>query len=96
MRLQISQIQQVTNQVFESIKERNKGDFDIDLTEDFYYQIPSTSLYDIGYPPKELTIGSLTDDVEEIGKITSKERNPVTPDLNKLAAILRYLAEHCA
>ncbi|MGI4760325.1 MAG: hypothetical protein ACRYF0_06445 [Janthinobacterium lividum] len=65
---------------------------EIEMLEDFYWNIPDLDLYNIKDDPKELTLGQLSDDWQELVKILEKENAPTKYDLAKLSSVLRYLS----
>lgn len=96
MKIAITELQQAINSTLESIKERNGENFEVDIEEDYYNYIPTDSLYKLDKQPTELTIGSLSDNIEEVRKISSGNNNPIPPDLSKIASILRYIGDNLA
>ena len=92
MNLQIN-INEVETAVLQLLKElrSQKGDLvEIDPI-DYYWSINREELYDPYHNPKELTLGQLTDDLEEIKKIANRESEPVSHDLVKLSSVLAAL-----
>lgn len=65
---------------------------EVDIKEDFYWNISESELYNIANDPSDFTIGQLSDDWQELVKILEKKNEPVLYDLTKVASILRYLA----
>lgn len=62
----------------------------IELKEDYYWAIGQGELYDVENSPKDLTIGSLHDNLKDIKCIDQNNALPVL--MNKLVPLLTYLA----
>jgi hypothetical protein len=58
---------------------------------DYYWSIRREELYDPYQQPTDLTLGQLTDDLEEMKKIAAGKAEPVSLDLVKMSAILAML-----
>lgn len=81
------------DKILSSIEERYGDKFEINLTEDFYWDISKDELYNMNLEPKQLSIGSLHDDAKEISKINDQDLYPTAYNLKKLNSILRFIAE---
>lgn len=58
---------------------------------DYYWSIDRDERYDPYNDPTHLTLGQLTDDLEEIKKLANGEAEPVAQDLVKISALLAAL-----
>lgn len=58
---------------------------------DYYWSIPREELYDPYQEPTDLTLGQLTDDLEEMKKLAEGTSEPASLDLVKMSAILAML-----
>jgi len=58
---------------------------------DYYWAIDGAELYDPYHTPAHLTLGQLTDDLQELTKLAACESAPVAQDLVKLSAVLAAL-----
>lgn len=58
---------------------------------DYYWAIPREELYNPYEEPTDLTLGQLTDDLEEMKKLAEGTSEPVSLDLVKMSAILAML-----
>ena len=92
MTVSIEEVQKVLNSIMDSIKER--GVLKIEISEDYYWDIVKNDLYKIENQPKKMTLGSLSDDIEEVRKINNGDYDPVAYNLHKVNAILRYISEN--
>ncbi|WP_209332960.1 hypothetical protein [Lunatimonas salinarum] len=92
MKVRIEDLETSFREIFSSIKEE-LGKNEIEISEDFYWHIVSNDLYNIDQKPENHSIGSLSDDLNEIKRIANMEYSPVRQNLVKLNSILRYIAE---
>ena len=58
---------------------------------DYYWSIPREELYNPYEEPNDLTLGQLTDDLEEMKKLAEGKAEPASLDLVKMSAILAML-----
>ncbi len=91
MHVTVAELRRVANAVFDVLD--GSGQSTIELTEDYYWNIPDDRLYLLEAPSKDsLDLGQLTDDWDEVQKV-GKEDDPVpSHDLVHLAALLRFVA----
>lgn len=69
------------------------GQAELEIKDDYYWNVPEDVRYDPHRQPGELTIGQLSDDWQEIRAILDGEREPVGRALVWLAAVLRRYGE---
>lgn len=69
------------------------GVSEVDLINDYYWQIDSQELCNVVKNPTDLTIGSLFDDLESMRGVASGESEPIVLLLLKIAPLLRYLGD---
>lgn len=93
MKIKIEDVETACYEIFAMIKEEIGENSEIDILEDFYWHITNEELYKLDAKPEKHSIGSLTDDINEIKRIAAKEYTPVRQNLMKLNALLRYIAE---
>lgn len=92
MHVSVSDLRRVANLVFDRLGAEGRGS--IELTADFYWDIPPKHLYDPAAPPPEssMTLGQLTSDWEEVRSV-GREHDPVPwHDLAHLSALLKFIA----
>lgn len=65
----------------------------LDLDPDYYWYIQPPDVYNPYEDPKDLTLGQLSFDVDDMKGLLAKKRLPVGYDLVKLAAILRAIGD---
>lgn len=64
---------------------------EIEISEDYYWHIPSEAIYDMKTPPK-LVVGQLTDDAALVKRLAAGETDAVGTDLAAIAALLRFVS----
>jgi hypothetical protein len=69
------------------------GQSNIQIEEDYYWNIPWDSRYDPLEKPTDLTMGQLTDDWNEVQRIARGERDAIGYGLVWLSTILRRIGE---
>ena len=90
MHITVSELRRAANVLFDYLEANGHGD--IELTEDYYWNIPDDRLYARETPPTEsLDLGQLTSDWEELLPV-GRDHDPVpSHDLVQLAALLRFV-----
>jgi len=89
MKVKIDDIEKVASLLLSKLKE-SKGN-EIELNNDFYWDISEEELYNPYQDPKNITLGQLSDDLEEIQRLI-KSDDAITYDLKRLASILKALS----
>lgn len=69
------------------------GTNEIEIEDDFYWDIPEKYRYAPNDEPKDFTLGQLSSDFDEITKIASGNQPPIGYALVWLSALLRYAGE---
>lgn len=72
--------------------ERN-GIESVEVSEDYYWDVPTGSRYDPYKQPPELSLGQLSEDWRELHRILQGESEPISYALVWLASILRAVGE---
>ena len=68
------------------------GKDEIELTRDFYWEIPEDRLYLLEEDPSGFTMGNLLDDLEFLKPLLSDREQAVSLMLSHVAPLLRYIA----
>lgn len=91
MDITVSELRRVANALFDHLDA--SGQSRIELTADYYWNIPNDRLYATDAPPAgSLDLGQLTGDWEELHAV-GRDDDPVpSHDLVHLAALLRFVA----
>ena len=85
--IQVSELEKSLSLLLEALR-KQQGEV-IELPQlDLYWAIAPEELYNPYETPAHLTLGQLTDDLEEMGRIANGETPPVALDFAKLSAIL--------
>jgi hypothetical protein len=86
----VAELRRAANVLFDHLEATGQGD--IELTRDYYWNIPDDRLYARDVPPVEsLDLGQLTSDWEELLPV-GRDHDPVpSHDLAQLAALLRFV-----
>ena len=88
MKASIDEIEKITLILLSKLRE-SKGNF-IEINNDFYWDISVNELYNPYEEPKNITLGQLSDDLNEIQRLTKSD--DATPyDLKRLASIINAL-----
>ncbi len=89
MKVNIDKIQQIAFLLFEKLKESNG--VEIELKSDYYWCFNQEEIYDPYENPKNLTLGQLSDDLNELHNSLLSD-DLVSYDLRRLARILEALS----
>jgi hypothetical protein len=89
MKIKIDEIQKITFLLFSKLKE-NKGD-EIEIANDYYWDISNDELYNPYEEPKNITLGQLSDDIKEIQRLANPD-DAIIYDLKRLAVILKAIS----
>jgi hypothetical protein len=91
MEVEISQIREVTDKLLLHIM--NMGIEKIDLSADYYWNIPRESLYDNYEKPDSFSMGQLSEDLYFVQQIHQGIRPPLAYGLVWIASLLRFIGE---
>ncbi|SRR6266487_367341 len=93
--LDVEQLRAVVNRLFDHvINSRNIKK--LTFSQEFYWNIPSESLYVMDAQPSEFNVGSLVDDWEFVQSVLREGSEPVAYQFTEIAPLLRYLGENIA
>lgn len=90
LNINLSEIEQALSTLLEELRRREGEAVGLGPV-DYYWAIGPEELYAPYQQPAHLTLGQLSDDIEEISRVARGEAPPVGPDLVKLGAILAAL-----
>ena len=91
MNVKVSELRAIADQLFTYLEETGRSEFEI--SEDYYWSIEKEEVYDPYKEPKDLTMGQLSDDWNELSDILKGESPPIGYALVWLSAILRIVGE---
>jgi hypothetical protein len=89
MKVNIDEIQKITSLLLSKLKE-SKGS-EIEISNDYYWDISQDELYSLYEEPKNITLGQLSDDLEELQRL-AKSDDAIMYDLKRLSNILKVLS----
>lgn len=88
MKVRINEIQEITSLLLLKLKEKMGNE--IEINNDYYWDISDNELYNPYEEPKNITLGQLSDDLDEIKRLlTSNDSVPY--DLKRISNILKTL-----
>lgn len=90
MKVNIDELQQITSYLLSKLKEQ-KGN-EIELENDFYWDISSDELYKPYDDPQNISLGQLSDDLTEIHRLSKSKDEAIPYDLKRIAEILKALS----
>lgn len=90
MTIDIGELRSIVAVLLDSAEECGKQ---IDVSADYYWDVPKESRYDTYDPPPELTIGQLSDDWNELQRIRRGQTPAIPYALVWLAAVIRRIGE---
>ena len=89
MKINIDELQKVTIFLLSKLKE-NSGE-EIEISNDYYWSILDDELYNPYEKPTDLTLGQLSDDLEEIKRLINSD-DAIMYDLKRLAVIFKAIS----
>ena len=90
-KIDLDELKKAVDALFDHL--HNGGLKEVQLDQDYYWEIDAKEIHNVTANPTDLTIGSLYTDWEFIKKLAEREHEPVVPHFIKLAALLRYLGD---
>jgi len=90
MKVNIDEIQNITSLLFSKLREQ-KGN-EIELENDFYWDISSDELYKPYDDPKDIFLGQLSDDLKEVQRLSQSSDEAIPYDLKRIAEIIKALS----
>ena len=90
MNVNIDEFKKIVSLLLSNLKE-SKGN-EIELTSDYYWNIPKDQLYNPYDDPKEMSLGQLSDDLNEIYRLSKSNEKAIPYDLKRVAEILKALS----
>ena len=91
MEIALSELLRLGEKLFAHLEE--KGYVKIEVSSDYYWEIPEESRYDSLNEPQKFVVGQLSDDWSELQKILRSEREPLGYALVWYSAILKAISE---
>ncbi|MDR0467985.1 MAG: hypothetical protein LBG67_03955 [Campylobacteraceae bacterium] len=90
MKVNIDELKKTVMLLLSKLKD-GKGD-EIELKNDYYWDISSEQLYNPYDKPSEISLGQLPDDLNEIYRLSKSNDEAIPYDLKRVAEILKALS----
>ncbi len=92
MEISLEELRDLCNSLIQHIIDN--GNKSVNLKVDYYWNIPTSQIYDPYKKPTELTLGQLSFDWDQLIQISQSQKEPIGYNLVWLAAILRAVGEN--
>lgn len=89
MKINISELQKISEIIFDHLVKREVKDVTID--ENFYWKISADERYNMHVSPIELNVGSLNDDLSDLMRVLHGDQSVLAGHLQPLASVLEVL-----
>ena len=89
MKVNIDEIQKITSLLLLKLK-KSVGN-EIEINNDYYWDISNEELYNPYEEPKNITLGQLSDDLDEINRLLQFD-DAIMYDLKRITGILKTLS----
>jgi hypothetical protein len=93
LQINLAEVEKALSILLEQLRAAKGEVIELEQPVDFYWSVPPEARYDPYHEPSELTLGQLTDDLEEIKKLAEGRTPPVALDLAKVGAVLAMLGD---
>ena len=90
MRINVSDLRTVATRLFDHLE--SIGEHGVDVSQDYYWVIAESQLYDPTHTPSDFALGQLTDDWRELTKVL-EGKEPVSYSLVWLGSVLRAIGQ---
>lgn len=89
MKVNVDELDRITSLLLMKFRE-NIGN-EIELTNDFYWDISDSEIYNPYNEPENISLGQLSDDLEEINRLRNSD-SVIPYDLRRIANVLKALS----
>ncbi len=90
IKINIEEIEKAMLELFNELRAKKGNLIEIEPL-DYYWSIDGGELYNSYNTPAELTLGQITDDLQEIKNIANQQSKPVSLDFVKISSILTMI-----
>lgn len=87
----LEELRDITNLLLQHLHDR--GVRSVQFREDYYWTIPREQRLDMSREPTTFVIGQLSDDLQELDRVRTRDRDILAQHLVWLASILQELGE---
>jgi len=91
LKIDVDQLEQALKTLVDELRKKKGKIINIEQPIDYYWSIAGNDLYNPYENPTELTLGQLSDDLEEMNRIASKKSEPVSYDFVKMSSVMAML-----
>ena len=91
MEIDVARLRQITNELL--LRLEQSGTRQVELTSDYFWEIPSKLRYDNADEPCEFEMGQLSEELAFVNEMLDGTRPPVTFGLVWVSSLLRYIGE---
>jgi len=91
--IDLRDLRRVVNRVLDHAQDKLGSDVLV-VERNMYWNVPEAWRYEVDSPPRQLDIGSLSDDWEFCRALMDPEKEPVSLLLDQLAPLLSYIGLH--
>jgi len=90
MKVNIDEFKKIVSLLLSKLRD-SKGN-EIELKNDYYWDIPNDQLYSPYDNPNDMSLGQLSDDLNEIYRLSKSNEEAIPYDLKRVAEILKALS----
>lgn len=87
----VSELRKVCEKIFDHLEAM--GYSRVEISHEYYWDIPQESRYDPYQEPQQFTLGQLTDDLSELQRIARNDSEPLAYAFVWLATVIRAIGE---
>jgi len=87
MKINIDEFKEIILLLLSNLKDSKSSE--IELRNDYYWDISKEQLYNPYDEPREMSLGQLSDDINEICRLTKPNAKAIPYDLKRIAEILK-------
>lgn len=91
MHVEVGKLKDVCDALFQHLDA--SGISSVEIDQDYYWTIESSSLYDAYHEPSNFALGRLSDDYDFVEKLADGILDPTTVSFMYVASLLRYLGD---
>jgi hypothetical protein len=91
--VKLSSVETALGIVFQSMRESRNGSDVVPVSSDYFWSIPGAELFDVETRPGEITIGQLSESLENLVGLLTRADGPIPYHLVWIADILRALGQ---
>jgi hypothetical protein len=91
MKVNIDELQRATERVLRHM--RDSGVTEVEVPHDYYWEVPAAARYDPSAEPEQLSIGQLSDDLNELRRMADNETEPLAYALVWLGSVFKAVGE---